>query len=448
MTGEIGRLVRLYWDGTCSPVDVLEDHLAAAEQLNEDLNAFTRFMPDTARADALASAQRYAQGRPLSQLDGVPVTVKDLIDVQGVPTTAGSMASDPEPARRDATVVGRLRSQGAIVFGKVNLLEYANGVVHPDFGSARNPWNLDRSSGGSSSGSGSAVAAGLGFGSVGTDTLGSVRFPAAWCGTVGMKPTRGAIATSGVIPLSGTLDHVGVLARTVADTRRLFEGLSRDHMPPTGDRPLRIGVVEPPHPADREVEEACAAVVQRLPDHACELVSLPPFPWEDANAAALVILYSEALEIHQDRLAARWQGYSEASRGRLLAGAVLSAPDYYRARLVREVLRAEWAALLRRSAVDAVVLPTLPVTAPWEGGEAKVRDLGGITLYTGPFAFLGVPAVSLPVALSADGMPISLQVCGGEARDGFILDVAARVEDARGDWPRPPIFHDPFAAVR
>jgi len=440
MRSEIARLHARYLSGTLSPVAVTERHLAAAHGLGQTLNAFTQVLDGPARAAASQSAQRYAAGEPLSLLDGVPISVKDLMHVAGTPTTCGSKASDPRPAAGDATVVARLRALGAIVFAKCNLLEYAYGVVHPDFGPARNPWNLEHSPGGSSSGSAAAVAAGIGFASIGTDTAGSVRGPAALCGVVGLKPTLGALSTDGVIPLAPSLDHVGVLARTVEDTRIVFEALSDRSSRTEGTRPLRVGLARLDG-AELEVERAVDDTVARLRAEGVEVVDVEPLPWRVANAAAYVLLYAEALEVHGSRLAPRWHGYSPAIRARLLAGGVVSGADYVRAKRLQTDLRAMWDAALERDGLDAMVSATTPAPAPRQNA-ARPAGPSQTGMYTSPYALCGVPAVSVPVALGEAGLPIGLQIAAGEARYGVVLDLADRA--MRDPWPRPPHFADPF----
>jgi aspartyl-tRNA(Asn)/glutamyl-tRNA(Gln) amidotransferase subunit A len=450
MNSGIARLHALYLSGECSPVEIVEQHLALAADLGRRLNAFTCLTGDAARTEAQAAAERYARGEALSVLDGVPVTVKDNIHLAGFPTSCASAAADSAPATSDAAVVARLRRLGAVVIGKNNLLEYAFGVVHPAFGAARNPWNLDRSACGSSSGSAVAVAAGIGFASIGTDTAGSVRCPAAFCGIIGLKPSYGVLPTVGVVPLAPTLDHVGVLARTVEDTRLLYDALSERRWGSVGNRPLRLGVADLGTVAP-DVRDATAAIVEGLRADGVELVALPPFPWREGDAAAQTLIAAEALEVHAGRLRERWQDYSLAMRTRLLGAAAVSGADYVRALRLRESLRQRWQELLREEAVDAVLGPTAPVTAPpgampakgAEGADPDAYARG----YRSVYALLGVPAVSVPVALDRDRLPIAVQLAAAEGEDGTVLDVAHRIEAARGPWPWPPHGGDPMARL-
>jgi aspartyl-tRNA(Asn)/glutamyl-tRNA(Gln) amidotransferase subunit A len=441
----IARLHALYMSGRLSPIDVAAEHLARAEASGAELNAFTRLLPERAMAEARASASRYARGAARSMIDGVPISVKDLMHVAGTPTTAASEAADNRLQPEDSAVVARLSALGAIVFAKNNLLEYAYGVVHPSFGPAHNPYALDHSSGGSSSGSGVAVAAGIGLASIGTDTGGSVRNPAAWCGTVGIKPTYNALPTGGVIPLAPALDHVGVLARSVEDTRLVFDALTRARPARTqAHQPLRLGVLRLPD-AQPAVGERFEAMLALLRADGVEVSDVDPLPMAAANSALLTILYVEALEVHQQRLASHWQGYSRAMRARVMAGAAVRGTEYVRARAVRHNLRQAWAPRLSSLGVDVVVLPTLPVTAPRErdlGSDPAGSDLGKATLYTGVFNLLGVPAVSVPVGVDAEGLPIGFQIAGIAGRDDRVLDVAARVEALRGPFAPPSTYRD------
>ena len=449
VNGGIARLHALYLSGERSPVEVAEDHLALAADVGARLNAFTLIAGDQARAEARASAERYGRGEALSALDGVPVSVKDNMHVAGLGTTCGSAAADRRPARRDAAVVARLRALGAVIIGKTNLLEYAFGVVHPDFGPVHNPWDLDRSAAGSSSGSAAAVAAGIGLAAVGTDTAGSVRWPAALCGTIGLKPTYGSLPVAGVVPLAPTLDHVGLLARTVEDTRLLYDALCERRSASVGSRPLRLGVVDLGRVAPA-VAAATADVLARLGREGVELVPLSPFPWREGDAAALALIAAEALEVHARRLGEHWPAYSPAMRTGLVAGAVVSGADYVRALRLRESLRARWRDLLREEAVDAAIGPTLPCTAPPEGDPwpaEEAADGVAIGAYTSVYALLGVPAISVPVALDPDGLPIGVQVAAAEGEDGTALVVAYRIEAGRGPWPWPPHGSDPLARL-
>jgi aspartyl-tRNA(Asn)/glutamyl-tRNA(Gln) amidotransferase subunit A len=428
------RLHRLYVTRAASPVAVVQRHLEQAHGLGTDLNAFTAILDGEALIAAEASERRYAEGRPLSALDGVPFTVKDIVHVRGVPTTAASRAADPEPQASDAAVVARLRQLGAVLIGKTNLLEYALGLVHPDFGPVRNPWDKERTIGGSSSGSAAAVAIGAGFASIGTDTLGSVRNPAALAGVVGFKPSFGRLPVAGTIPLAPTLDHLGILARTVADAQAVYRGTAsrggRGHY-----GPWRVGVALF-EDVDPTVRHAFLDAVARLKGAGVAVQETGVLPFAAATAAALTLLYTEAAEVHRERLQANAAGYSAGTRARILAGSAVDGPDYARALAVRVRVREEVGDVFR--GCDVVLTPTLPAPAPREDGGGGDRSLGSAPLHTSAFNLLGLPALTLPIGRSPEtGMPIGLQIAGPQGADGMVLRAARLVERLRGPWRAP-----------
>src|SRR5882672_9135006 len=258
-----------YRDRSLSPVAITRQALDRIATLDRSLNSFITVCADESLAQAAAAERELAAGRDRGSLQGVPVAVKDLIDVAGVPTTYASRADSPRMPAADAALVRRLKEAGAVILGKTNLLEYAYGAVHPDFGQTNNPWDPKRTSGGSSGGSAAAVAAGLCFAAVGTDTGGSIRIPAAYCGAVGLKPSYGLVDLDGVQALSWSLDHAGPLARSCADAGLLLEAMSgqRCRVTPAPLASLRLGLMTHPG-AERylqhDVVEAMARVSDRL----------------------------------------------------------------------------------------------------------------------------------------------------------------------------------------
>lgn len=444
MRSEVARLHAQYLSASLTPVSVVERHLALAREVGGRLSAFTLLAADGARAAAAASAARYARGEPRSVLDGVPVVVKDLLHVRGLPTTCGSRASDPRPATSDAEAVARLRSLGAAVVGKTTLSEYGLGTLHPEVPPARNPWAPDREEARAPAGSAAAVAAGIGFLALTTDTLGAARAAAAAFGAVALKPGHGALPMAGVVPVAPTLDHLALLTRTVDDARLAYEALTGSTARGAGDRPLRLGVAWPEGTGEG-VRQVVERILAELGREGVEIVPVEPLPWREANAAAWTIAAAEALEVHGPRLAGRWAEYGPALRRRLVAGAVVSAADYVRARRVRGALVERWHALLRHEAVDAVATPTLGsprADAPAPQGRRLVPER---TRTTALYALLGVPALTLPAGLGPDGLPVGVQFAAGAGREGMVLDVAARAERVRGVLPRPPAGADPFA---
>ncbi len=433
MSGAIRTLHQRYLDQETSSVEVVAKHLAAAEALGRELNAFTAVLREQALAEADASLARYRAGRPLSELDGVPVSIKDLMHVKGTVTSAGSLAYPRTRQTRDADMVKKLRRAGAVIFGKTNLLEFAFGLVHPEIGPAHNPWDPRLTIGGSSSGAAAAVAAGIGLGAVGTDTAGSIRNPAAFGGVAGYKPTWGHYSAEGLIPLSPSLDHLGWLARTADDLVSLFEGLG-GRAPVDQDRP-RVAVIDLGRTAS-DVDELTQKAIRKI-EGQVEFRDPFDYDWVLSNAAAIAIITVEAYGVHQTLLKERWSEYSAGTRVRLLAGAGITAADYLRARQIREALRREWSRLTRD--IDFVLMPTMPAVAPLEE-VALVEDLSDATLYTSTFALLGLPAVSVPSGLNSEGRPAGIQIVGRPAQDAEVLAFAARLEQLIGPFPKPPHY--------
>lgn len=438
MSGEIARLHELFRAGRTSPTEVVDEQLVRARAVAAERQAFTALFPERARAEAQASATRFARGTPRSLLDGVPVTVQDLLPVR---RDAGRGPEDAA-VRDEAAIVSRLRAQGAIVMGKTRLSQYGDGGA--PYGSVHNP--RPGSDGERVGGGAATVAMGIGFASLGLDACGSMLNPAAWCGTVGFKPTQDMLPTTGAVPLSPTLDHMAILARRVEDARVVFEVLTSAARRRTGrtgrgsPSPLRIGAAVSGGMCP-DVVARCRDVLSRLGGEGAEIVDLGELPLQVASAAALAVLYAEALELHGERLARHWHAYSPAIRNRAVAGTVVRAVDYVRARAVRDALRSEWPRLLARAGVDLVALPTVPCGAPPE--EHLALHTGAVAEVVGntsPFDLLGVPAVTVPIGQDDGGMPVGLQIAGIAGDDQRCLDAAARVEAVRGAWPGPPGF--------
>jgi aspartyl-tRNA(Asn)/glutamyl-tRNA(Gln) amidotransferase subunit A len=429
----IPDLVRAFRTGAVSPVDALTEALDRIERWDGRLRAVVAVAADEARQAAKAAEARYRAGTPLSELDGVPVTVKDLIDLAGLPTRFGTdWATPPPPAATDAAVVRRLKAAGAVVFAKTRLLEFAYGIVNPADGPCRNPWDTARTSGGSSSGAAAGVAAGMGYGAVGTDTGGSIRIPAAYCGVFGLKPTKGRVPTAGVFPLSWTLDHVGVLTRHAADLGPLWQGLAPDAGPrlPTPER-LRLGVVEPwgGEPPTPKVAAALADAADRLADGGCVLVPVTVEGLEAALPCLMVIVMAEAAAVHRGFAGRAAVRYAEATAWQIRAGEAVAAVDYLKALQVRRRLRAAVDEAL--TGVDALLLPTVGFVAPAEDpvfgdGEEGSRE----AWYTAPWNVTGHPAVSVPLPVLADGLPTALQLVGRRGEDEFLIRVVERVAEA------------------
>jgi aspartyl-tRNA(Asn)/glutamyl-tRNA(Gln) amidotransferase subunit A len=433
--------------GELRPLDLVEAVLVRAESVQHKLHAFLWLDPDRARAEA----RRVAHEGPSGPLWGIPVTLKDLIAEEGAPFTCGSGRRSALRADRDAEVTRRLREAGVVFVGRAHLHEFAYGVTNenPHFGPARNPWDPERSPGGSSGGSAVAVATGCALASLGTDTGGSVRIPAALCGVVGFKPTYGLVPRKRVFPLAPSLDHVGPLGRTVEDVALVLEvlvgapgrytaGLS------SGVGGLRVGVPGGPfwELAAEGVLERFEEAVRLLERQGARRVDVD-FPWEPASAAATAILMVEASWVHLEGLREDPMAFGPDVRERLLVGLAIPAERYVRALSVRRTLaRRAWD--LFRDGVDVLATPTTPIPAPrlgqtttqLQGQKRETRAL--LTRFTNPFNLLGLPALSVPCGL-VDGLPVGLQLVGGPGHEATVLAAGWAFERARGPFPTPRV---------
>jgi aspartyl-tRNA(Asn)/glutamyl-tRNA(Gln) amidotransferase subunit A len=430
---EAARLVR---DGAASSAELVEAALARIEALDGRLGAFVTLLADQARTESAARDLQRRQGEALGPLHGVPVAVKDLVDVAGTVTGAGSPKLAGNLATRDAEVVARLRAAGAVVVGKTRTHEFAYGVLTPG---TVNPWDETRIAGGSSGGSAAAVAAGLIPAAVGTDTAGSVRIPAACCGVVGFKPSLGSVPATGVWPLSWSCDHVGAIAGDVAGAALLFAVMAGDPAPAgaAGQRPggPRVGrlVGEGLGAVDPAVAAAVDALCGRL-EAAGARVDEVTLPLPAARAAVAAMVLPEAAAAHAGLLAATGEGgYGPRVLAALRLGQSALAGEY----LAGLRYRGRFAALVEGLLADreALLLPTLPCVAP-ETGRPTVSVAGvtggvqeTLTALPGPFNCSGSPVVSLPVGL-VDGLPVGASLVGRIGGDHELLRVAAWVEDA------------------
>jgi aspartyl-tRNA(Asn)/glutamyl-tRNA(Gln) amidotransferase subunit A len=435
--GSIDHITALFRRRELSPVELLDAVLGRVRAVEPQLNAFITVTESLARRQAHEAERAYAAGEVTGPLAGVPVSIKDIFDIGGLCTTAGSRILHGTVAQCDSAVYRRLRDAGAVLLGKTNLLEFAYGAAHPDYGQTNNPWQPARTAGGSSGGSAASVAAGLAYGSVGTDTAGSVRCPASFCGIVGLKPTRGIIDRAGLVLLSPTLDHVGPLARTVADNRRLFDVLRAGEAPAPG-RPARlsIGVVRELYEAtpDREVRHSFAAALELLASVGAEVhqVSLPSVltMWQ----RAIEIAGPEAAHQHAGRLPEREHDYAPWTFATLMAGHCLPTAVYRSARDAGRRFAAEVDRVLAR--VDLLVSPTMPSPAPLENPESGAEGVD-LMARTVPFNISGHPALTVPMHPSADGMPLGLQFVGPRYGEGRLYALAEAYEEAYGGFPVP-----------
>ncbi len=423
--------------GAISPVDLVRGCLDRIESRLE-LNAFITVMADSAISAAEAAAGEIAAGHYRGPLHGIPISVKDLIDVADTPTTSGSAVAPRLPSR-DAPIVTRLRDAGAIIIGKTNLHEFAFGTTSEEsaFGPVHHPKDPSRSPGGSSGGAAVALVEGMCFGSLGTDTGGSIRIPSAVCGTVGLKPTYGELPCDGIVPLSTTLDHVGPMARSVADVALMFNVMSAHSHPlrVAGDHRKYVFGVPEPYFCERlhpQVRSALDRTRQALAaaGHDVRRVAI-----EQAARTADVYLHivlPEASWYHAPMLSAQPDRYSPGVRLRLEMGRYVLAEDYVRAIHLREVLRNAVNETLK--SCDALLLPAQPIPAPDLGAttvdvDGSREPVRGVMLrLTQLFNITGHPAIAIPAGTTDEGWPVGMQLVGHTDATNQLLDIAATVE--------------------
>jgi len=432
-----GRRLRA---GEISSRGVTDVCLQRIEADNARLNAFTLVMADEARAQAREADRELAAGIDRGPLHGVPMSIKDLIDLRGTPTTASSRVREGHVAQRDATVIANLRRAGVVFVGKTNLHEFAFGTTTEEsaFGPAHNPHDVTRSPGGSSGGSAISVAARMALASIGTDTGGSIRIPAAACGIVGLKPGYGEVSTDGVVPLSRMLDHVGPLTRSVADAWLVYRALLGGTDPATAvlgpSSPLRLAVPRSYfcELLDDEVRARFEESLERLRAAGATIVETHIPHAREIAPVYVTIVFSDAAAYHAPTLETMPERYTAPVRARLEVGRYLLAEDYSRALRGRELLSDEVERALGPH--DALVLPTLPIPAPTLG--AHTATLGGSTepvrnlmlRLTQLFNLSGHPAISVPCGTTAEGLPCGLQLVG--RRTESLIRVAVACERA------------------
>ena len=427
---------------TVSPVELTQHCLQRITKLNPLLNAFITVTADSAIAEARQAEQEIGQGKWRGPLHGIPVGLKDLIDTAGVKTTAASALLKDRIPTRDAEVVRKLKAAGVVILGKQNLHEFAYGgsSIISYFGEARNPWNPEHITGGSSGGSAAAVAAGLGFAAIGTDTAGSVREPAAACGIVGLKPTYGRVSVEGVIPLSISLDHVGPLTTSVADAAAVFDAIAesapkaapgiagQQPISTAGTRNLRIGVPRKYFfdALDSEISAAVEDALTTFKKIVSQVSDIELDVPEDRSLQS-----AESYEYHAESVTKAPELYDPETLRRIRAGEKYSAGD--RARAITELQQERRKIQLTFREVDVLVTPTLPVSPPriadLKHHPEKLRPAELVLLRnTRPFNVWGLPAISIPCGFTREGLPIGLQIAGPHWSDSTVLAVARAYE--------------------
>ncbi|MBH8553623.1 AtzE family amidohydrolase [Nostocaceae cyanobacterium CENA357] len=434
--------------GKVSAVEVTEAALARIAARDHELNCFTAVTTEMAIADAARIDQEIAQGNNPGLLAGVPFAVKNLFDIAGLTTLAGAkINAENPPASQDATAVTKLKQAGAVLVGALNMDEYAYGFVTENYhyGATHNPHDLQRIAGGSSGGSAAAVAAGLVPLTLGSDTNGSIRVPAALCGVFGFKPTYGRLSRAGVALFSSSFDHIGPFARSVQDIATVFDVLQGedDRDPICTKRPpefclpqlhqdisdIRIAIAGDYFVKGAEPE--ALAAVQKVADalDVTEYVTIPEA--HSARAAAFVITASEGANLHLDKLRSRPHDFDPATRDRFLAGALIPSTWYLQAQRFRRWYRDQIREVFQH--VDIILAPTTPISAPLIGQKTMILDGEEILLrphlglFTQPLSFIGLPVLSIPIQ-PFNSLPLGVQLIAAPNNEALILRVAAVLE--------------------
>jgi aspartyl-tRNA(Asn)/glutamyl-tRNA(Gln) amidotransferase subunit A len=458
---------RLIQSRDLSPVELTQAFLDRIDVLNGRMKAYVTLLADSAMEDARQAEAEIAAGNYKGPLHGIPVAYKDLFDTRGVRTTASSKVMEHRVPDEDAVVVARLRDAGSILLGKLAMSEFAAGGPPTSlFEGSANPWDVERSPGGSSSGSGTAIAAGLAMGTLGSDTGGSIRGPASFCGIVGLKPSYGLLSRSGVVPLSWSLDNAGPMTWTVEDAALMLQVMagydpkdnttSRAPVPDyseslrQGVSGITIGV--PRHlyqdPESGVVPHVAAAVdraVAELEQMGAKVVEVNLPVFRLAWVANTALLLTEGFAYHRDNLRSQPHNFGDMVRAVLYMGGLTSGTDYVQAQRARSKMLREVGEVMR--SVDVLITPTSNDVAPKIGkeidpvtmvmgllGEASERSVN----WTAPFNLLGAPAISVPCGFSNEGLPMGLQIAGRRLDEPTVLRVAYAYQQTAGWHHRRP----------
>ena len=457
----VAELAPLIARGELSPRSLVQASLDRISQLNSSLNAFIDVWEEESLSIASIAEKDIARGRYLGPLHGIPIGIKDLIDVEGTPTTGGSKVLAENVASSDATVTTKLKATGAILIGKLNLVEFAFGTtgLNPTTGDVKNPWDTTRITAGSSSGSGAAVASGMIPAALGTDTGGSVRMPASLCGIAGLKPTYGRVSRAGVLDLSWSMDHVGPMARTTEDCALMMnilaghdprDAASSSNLVPDftseiarGLDGLKIGI--PNHYfydefVDCEVLESVRSGINLLAANGAEVVELS-MPWvEKGRPINLGIILPESVSIHEKMISEHAHLYTPAVRARIQSGFNVAAIDYVRAQSARQWFNHQMAESM--SNVDVLITPTVPIKAPTIADcTPSPGNLGAgseLAMFTGVFDVTGQPSHSVPCGFTSDGTPIGMMITGHPFDEPMVLRIGHAFEQLTNWHQRPP----------
>jgi aspartyl-tRNA(Asn)/glutamyl-tRNA(Gln) amidotransferase subunit A len=429
-------VAKRYRRGDVSPVEITHSLLARIEQENPSLNAFISVWRDAALRAARLAEQELRDDVDRGALHGIPVAIKDLIETNDHPTTYGSRVVPPQRPNADAWIVSRLKRAGAVILGKTNLLEFAYGIVHPEFGQTNNPWDTSRTAGGSSGGSAAAVAAGMCFAAIGTDTGGSIRIPAAYCGVVGLKPTFDRLPTDGAFPLSPSLDHVGPITQSVNDMEQVWSALCGDHTPfePPADT-LRLGVLSR-YIGSTDMEPGVSDVIEdalaTLRSSGVQLERVDLASLQDCDEHLINVVLPEASDVHQALYKDQATHYADGTRTQIAQGFDIPAVAYLRAQRYRAELTSDIDNLLRDH--DALILPTAPWVAPAEDPAIATQSGDAEGRRTAPFNMTGHPAITINAGF-VGGLPVGLQVVTERYRDAQAIAIAREIEQRLGTSP-------------
>jgi aspartyl-tRNA(Asn)/glutamyl-tRNA(Gln) amidotransferase subunit A len=442
-------------NGDLSPVEIVEEALNRIKKYNNSLNAFITVLEEQAREDATMAEKQIKKGQYIGPLHGIPFAIKDVICAQGVKCTAGSKIMANFISKIDATSVAKIKNAGGILVGTNNTHEFACGItnVNPHYGSSKNPWNLSRLSGGSSGGSAVSVSAGMVPISLATDTSGSIRVPSSLCGVVGLKPTYGRVSKYGIIDLAPSLDHVGCITRSAYDATTVLQIIAgKDPLDPatknkkvpnyvkdmeektTDSLKLSVGIpkeyffdyLQP------EVKKIFFDFVDTLKSMDISVLDTHLKGADKIYESWRPIRLGESAEIHQKWLQTRSEDYGEDVRRMLMQGTEVSAIDYIRSHKFRKELRDEFVKVLMN--FDVLIMPTTPLTAP--GFDEQTVDIGGemlqiyqaLSRQTIAFDSTGLPAISIPIGLSKDNLPVGAQIIGPPFKEEKILSLAYAYE--------------------
>lgn len=433
-----------------SSLELTDESLKRIATANPKVNAFITVLADSARARAVAMDAELSRGVDRGPLHGIPIAHKDLVMTRGIRTTAGSKIFSDFVPGEDAVVAAKLADAGAVLVGKTNLHELAYGVTstNPHFGAVRNPWDTERIPGGSSGGSGAAVAADLVFMATGTDTGGSIRIPSSFCGTVGLKPTYEGVSRRGVIPLSLTLDHIGPMARTVRDVAISLNAMAvhPSGFVPRADteaRAFRVGLPRNYYfdTLDAELAASVRSAVQTAAAIGARVVDVDVPDIDAINTVGRVLLLVEAVANHRPHLGRR-ADFGADVLALLDQGRMVSGIDYADAQRLRRIYIREFSKLWAQ--VDCIFTPCTPTPAPKIG--ETIMQIGGVTgdvrlattrLMRG-INVLGIPALALPCGFTKSGLPIGLQILAAPRQEDKLLRIGAAMEDAMGFAGRVP----------